>query len=575
MKPLRQWQREAMVVIRGLQTEGKLHALIAACPGSGKTRLTVEVTSDVNLGMTNDCTVIVVPSRALKRQWKKAYRFAGIKAIAEIDNGDLEERRYRDLDLFDPARPVQIMTYQQIAANPDLFAALCARHRVFAVFDELHHADDQATFGESLLTAFNDAVFKLSLSGTPFNTRGGTLAFCNTKEEITEEGEKVRKTIADFTYSYGDALAATGSDDDPMVVRPVTFVRWNGIVEWERAHIHTGVITKKIFNGKHKSDPLTPLIDADLDYFKKMLRAALDELEEVRRHQSNAAMLITARDTDHCDQIAELCRSLGVKDVVIIKYDTPKAQDEIERFEKGSYRVLIAIKMISEGVDITRLRVGVYASNILTRMFFSQFIGRFIRWDDSLGYWQHAVIFIPEHVTLIKYAEEIERMVLDSIIQEPGTGDTPPEATHILVGKSGDGQANGAVERGMSIEERATKEIDEYLARSGLKGRISRGDAIKLVEESRKGKNSEAKSEVQDDSDIGRKNDRLIEQAVRVARRKGREDLKYNIVQTMANQAVGIHKKDPLTPEAILHARAQWLRGFIARLWSGDLNDAA
>jgi hypothetical protein len=95
------------------------------------------------------------------------------------------------------------------------------------------------------------------------------------------------------------------------------------------------------------------------------------------------------------------------------------------------------------------------------------------------------------------------------------------------------------------------------------------------VEESRKGKNSEAKSEVQDDSDIGRKNDRLIEQAVRVARREGREDLKYNIVQTMANQAVGIHKKDPLTPEAILHARAQWLRGFIARLWSGDLNDAA
>jgi hypothetical protein len=125
----------------------------------------------------------------------------------------------------------------------------------------------------------------------------------------------------------------------------------------------------------------------------------------------------------------------------------------------------------------------------------------------------------------------------------------------------------------MSIEERATKEIDEYLARSGLKGRISRGDAIKLVEESRRGKNNESQSD--NEPDISKKNDRLIEAAVRVARRKGREDLKFSIVQTMANQAVGIHKKDALTPEAILQARAKWLRGFIARLWSGDMNDAA
>ena len=35
--------------------------------------------------------------------------------------------------------------------------------------------------------------------------------------------------------------------------------------------------------------------------------------------------------------------------------------------------------MVSEGVDIPRLRVGVYATTARTELFFRQVIGRFIR----------------------------------------------------------------------------------------------------------------------------------------------------------------------------------------------------
>ena len=35
--------------------------------------------------------------------------------------------------------------------------------------------------------------------------------------------------------------------------------------------------------------------------------------------------------------------------------------------------------MVSEGVDVPRLRVGVYATSARTELFFRQVVGRFIR----------------------------------------------------------------------------------------------------------------------------------------------------------------------------------------------------
>ena len=41
--------------------------------------------------------------------------------------------------------------------------------------------------------------------------------------------------------------------------------------------------------------------------------------------------------------------------------------------------------MVSEGVDIPRLRVGVYATNTVTELFFRQAVGRLVRWTGGLA----------------------------------------------------------------------------------------------------------------------------------------------------------------------------------------------
>jgi superfamily II DNA or RNA helicase len=573
---LRRWQVNAREVVQTLRIGGLDRALIAAAPGTGKTLYTASLIADDLAAGVIGCAVIVTPSRAIKKQWRNTFREYGLKAIDDIDNATLDEHRARNLPMLDPARPIFIVTYQQICsgAAPETFAVLCARHKVFAVFDEIHHADDQAEFGQSLIAAFEDAIFKLSLSGTPATTKGSRLAFCNCERKVSEDGKHLNVTIADYTYSYGEALMATGAVDDPNVVRPVTFIRWNGQARWRYQNIaNPDQFTERIFDGSRKTDSLAPLLDPDGDYFKKMLRAALDELEEVRQHHSNAGLLITTIDADHCEQIAELVRSFGIHDVVVVRYDMPGAHKLIEDFERGHQRVLVAIKMIAEGVNIVRLRVGVYASDAKTWMYFMQFIGRFIRWDSSLNAGQFASVFIPEHVTLLEYAKKIEQMVLEAIIPEKGPeGPTPGPQQTILIDRQSDGAMHGAIQHGELYETEQTEEIKAWLRRHNVV--LNFADAWKLFHDMNWNSRPSQTPRQEDEPDESKRNDKLVGQIVMHAKRKGRTDLPYEIVNAWANRQVSIPKKDKLTSIEVLIRRREHLQRLLLSVLQGS-DDAA
>jgi superfamily II DNA or RNA helicase len=62
--------------------------------------------------------------------------------------------------------------------------------------------------------------------------------------------------------------------------------------------------------------------------------------------------------------------------------------------------------MVSEGVDIPRLRVGVYASTVVTELFFRQAVGRFVRWTRGLAS-QKAYVYLPDDPRLRQHAFQI------------------------------------------------------------------------------------------------------------------------------------------------------------------------
>jgi hypothetical protein len=66
---------------------------------------------------------------------------------------------------------------------------------------------------------------------------------------------------------------------------------------------------------------------------------------------------------------------------------------------------MVAVRMVSEGVDVPRLAVGVYATSASTPLFFAQAVGRFVR---SRRQGETASVFLPSVPVLLGLASELE-----------------------------------------------------------------------------------------------------------------------------------------------------------------------
>ena len=87
--------------------------------------------------------------------------------------------------------------------------------------------------------------------------------------------------------------------------------------------------------------------------------------------------------------------------------DEPGASRRIAEFASSDRRWLVSVLMVSEGVDIPRLRVGVYATAARTELFFRQVVGRFIRATPQPRR-QMSYLLMPADPRLKALAREIE-----------------------------------------------------------------------------------------------------------------------------------------------------------------------
>src|SRR5690606_13146494 len=88
-------------------------------------------------------------------------------------------------------------------------------------------------------------------------------------------------------------------------------------------------------------------------------------------------------DQDHARAIAARLASIAGERPELVMSDEPDASRRIAEFASSQRRWLVSVLMVSEGVDIPRLRVGVYATPARTELFFRQVVGRFIRRTPS------------------------------------------------------------------------------------------------------------------------------------------------------------------------------------------------
>jgi superfamily II DNA or RNA helicase len=358
--PLRDWQESAILAVTGPDEK---NALINATPGSGKTTTALEIAKRRLEQKLVRRIIVVVPGRHLCNQWAIA-----AKKHYQIDLDNLFMNNYERL--ADDYHGV-VTTYQSVAANPVLWLKLSTQEPTMVIFDEIHHAgeDRGLTWGPAIKLAFEAAERRLMLSGTPWRSDGATIPFV----EYGHDGI----CVADFTYSYADALRDN-------VVRPVDFMFLDATMSWCDS---TGQLEEKNLIDANRKDRFGALRTAYLptgDFMPSMLRCANDELTRHRGDVPDAAGLVVAAGKPEANAYAKILENLSGEPAVVVHEDIIDAAGEIETFRNSKARWIVAVGMVSEGVDIPRLAVGVLASYASTEMFFQQFVGRFVRMRDDL-----------------------------------------------------------------------------------------------------------------------------------------------------------------------------------------------
>ena len=447
---LRRWQREALETY---EASFPTDFLVSATPGAGKTTFALTLADRLLARKDVNRVIVVAPTDHLRTQWADAAAEFGLVLDPTLKNSDGPLRKGTD---------GYVTTYAQVASHPMLHRARTQNARTLVILDEIHHAGDGLSWGEAVSEAFSTAKRRLSLTGTPFRTKADErIPFV--RYEAAEDGFM---SVADYAYEYRHALSEA-------VVRPVVFAAYSGVSRWMNSAGEvlsaslTGAGTKSA-EEKAWRTALSPTGK----WIPHVIAAADARLTDIRESGSpDAGALMLATDQETARAYAALVKKVTGHAPVLVLSDDPKSSKKIEAFRKGTDRWIVAVKQVSEGVDIARLSVCLWACSYRTPLFFAQAIGRVVRARNPR---ESATVFLPavrpllalaaamedERNHVVRVAPDKHDLEIERVETEPGPGDftaldAEAEFAHLLHG-------------GRAVSADLSQEDEDFLGLPGL-----------------------------------------------------------------------------------------------------------
>ncbi|MFE6255446.1 DEAD/DEAH box helicase [Agromyces sp. NPDC057865] len=417
---LRAWQAEAL---EQYLAELPRDFLAAATPGAGKTTFALRLAAELRHRRIIDRITVVAPTDHLKRQWADAAARAGIRLDPGFRNAHGQTARH-----FHGVA----VTYAQVAMRPALHRELTISGRTLVILDEVHHGGDALSWGDAIREAFEPATKRLSLTGTPFRSDTAPIPFVR----YEPDAKGIRLSQTDYDYGYGRALA-------DGVVRPVIFMVYAGHMRWrtkagDEMEARLGEDNTKDITSSAWRTALEPTGE----WIPAVLASADRRLTEVRQSIPDAGGLVIATDQTVARAYAQILEGICGEPVTVVLSDEKEASARIEEFSGNARRWMVAVRMVSEGVDVPRLAVGVYATSASTPLFFAQAIGRFVR---ARRRGETASVFLPNVPVLMELAALLEL-----------------ERDHALDRRDGDGDDDGlddSLLESANREDRASEEL--------------------------------------------------------------------------------------------------------------------
>ena len=348
---LRSWQTRALAAMD--RWEGGSF-LLSAAPGAGKTRPALEFARRRLASGAAGSVMVACPTGPLTRQWARAASRLGVELA---------------VDAASPSAPAGFdgvaVTYARIAKAPRRWES-AARARTLVIADEAHHLGEELAWGEAFARALGRCERWLLLSGTPF--RSDATPIPGVRYDSAGLAEP------DVSYSYADAV----SDG---ICRPVCFVAYDGTLSWRSGDDVIESSFETVLSGREAGRRYRTAISTELpDGLPRILREADTKLRGLRSDgHRDAGGLVIAADSSHARRIAALLREATGQRALVVLHNEPRAAEKLAAFTNARDPWIVAVNMVSEGVDIPRLRVGVYATAAKTPLVFRQIVGRFVR----------------------------------------------------------------------------------------------------------------------------------------------------------------------------------------------------
>lgn len=391
-KNLRAWQEEALAQFEaGRPTD----FLAVATPGAGKTTFALTLAARLLLDRTVQRVIVVVPTEHLKVQWASAAARVGISL----------DHNFTNSSAVNPAYDGIVVTYAQVGMHPFKHHAVASARRSLVILDEIHHAGDAKSWGDGVREAYNDVTHRLALTGTPFRSDDSQIPFVR----YEEDGEGHLVSRSDYSYGYSNALV-------DGVVRPVVFLAYSGQARWrDSAGEEYEARLGEPLNAEQTARAWRTALDPNGEWIPAVLQGAHTRLMQLRRHIPDAGGLVIATDTKTARAYAKILEKISGTKVTVVLSDEQGASKRIKDFSDSTDEWMVAVRMVSEGVDVPRLAVGVYATSASTPLFFAQAIGRFVR-SRRLG--ETASVFLPSVPVLLQLAENLEKQ-RDHVLGKP------------------------------------------------------------------------------------------------------------------------------------------------------------
>ena len=402
---LRRWQTRALDALAVWERDPRRPFLISAAPGAGKTRPALEFARTQLRSGAVTAVVVACPTAPLTRQWARAAHELGIDLAPDADS---------------PRPPTGFhgvaVTYARISRAPAKWASALPR-RTLVIADEAHHLGEELTWGVAFAKAFAESSRWLLLSGTPFRSDATPIP------GVSYDSEGIAEP--DVAYSYAEAVA-------DGVCRPVSFVAYDGTLSWRSGDDVIESSFDTVLSTREASRRYRTAISTDLpEGLPRILREADARLRTARQDgHRDAGGLVVAADSEHARKIAKLLREATGRVPVVVLHAEARAAAKLAAFTASTDPWIVAVNMVSEGVDIPRLRVGVYATAAKTPLIFRQIVGRFVRTIPNRPL-DPSWLYVPADPVLrdhaMTIAQEIRRSLRRPGEEDPNALDEPAE----------------------------------------------------------------------------------------------------------------------------------------------------